>query len=511
MLVQHFLEHSARRLPDKTALVFGNERLTYGALNALANRFAHALMEAGLLRGERVAVFLDNSIETVISIFGTLKAGGVFSVLSPTMKERKLSYILNHLDASFLVTHASKMNQAAPASADAASLRAVITSGGGGVSPHTPVSILDWDGFIRGKPDHEPSCPSIDIDLATIIYTSGTTADPKGIMMTHLNMTHVSSSIISYLQNDEADVIMDVLPLSFDYGLYQALMSLRIGGTLVLERSFSFPYAIVERMAGERVTGFPGVPTVFAMLLRLESFNGRILPHLRYITNTGAPLPVRHIQLLRERFPNVALYSMYGLTECKRVSYLPPSEIDRRPESVGIPIPNTEVFIVDEHGNRVEQGMVGELVVRGAHVMKGYWKDPEETAKRLRPGLLPDEKVLFTGDLFRMDEDGFLYFIARKDDLIKTRGERVSPREVENAIHEIPGVVEAAVIAVPDEILGSAIKAFVVVESPAGLTERDVIAHCAKTLETFMVPKYVEFVSDLPRTSSGKVDKKALR
>ncbi len=258
------------------------------------------------------------------------------------------------------------------------------------------------------------------------------------------------------------------------------------------------------------MTGLPGVPTLYAMLLQMD-LSHFDLSSLRYMTNTAAALPVEHIRRLRELFPWVRFYSMYGLTECKRVCYMPPEELDRRPASVGIPIPGTEVWIEDETGRRLGPGEVGELVVRGSHVMQGYWNDPEETARRYRPGRYPAERLLYTGDLFWMDEDGFLYFVARKDDIIKTRGEKVAPREVEDVLYRLPGVAEAVVIGVPDPILGQAIKAFIICSDGVRLTEQDVLRHCAQYLEDFARPKYVEFRQSLPKTPSGKMDRRALK
>jgi len=352
---------------------------------------------------------------------------------------------------------------------------------------------------------------NIDVDLASIIYTSGSTGDPKGVMLTHLNMISAATSIITYLENVPEDVVINVLPLSFDYGLYQVLMTFKFGGTLVLEKSFVFPYEIVKRMAEEKVTGFPGVPTVFAILLQMKDLKKYDLRSLRYITNTAAALPVTHIRQIRETFPQARLYSMYGLTECKRVSYLPPEELDRRPDSVGRGMPNEEVWLVDDRGNRLGPGATGELTVRGSNIMKGYWGDPEATDRVLRPGPLPGEKVLRTGDLFRMDEEGFLYFVGRRDDMIKTRGERVSPKEVENALYAAAGVAEAAVLPVPDDLLGSAIKAYIVPKEGASLTDRQLLLHCKKMLEEFAIPKYFEFRDTLPKNASGKIDKLSLK
>jgi acyl-coenzyme A synthetase/AMP-(fatty) acid ligase len=258
----------------------------------------------------------------------------------------------------------------------------------------------------------------------------------------------------------------------------------------------------------ERVTGFPIVPTISALLLQMDL--GRYdLSSVRYITNTAAALPTSHILELRQRIPHAKLYSMYGLTECKRVSFLPPEQIDIRPTSVGKGMPNEEVYIVDEQGNRLPSG-VGELVIRGSNVMKGYWELPDETARVLRPGPLPGERVLHSGDIFRMDEDGYLHFVSRKDDIIKTRGEKVSPREVENVLYELDGVAEAAVVGVPDAVLGQAVKAVVTLREGVSLGEKDVLRHCAERLESFMVPKHVEFRAEMPKTSTGKIDKKTL-
>jgi len=324
-------------------------------------------------------------------------------------------------------------------------------------------------------------------------------------------MVSAATSIISYLENREDDIILNTLPLSFDYGLYQVLMAFRFGGTVVLERRFTYPYQTIQRMVEEKVTGLPGVPTIFAILLGFKDLETFDFSSLRYITNTAAALPPAHISKLRKIFPQARLYSMYGLTECKRVSYLPPGEIDRRPTSVGRGMQNEEVWIVDEQGNRVGPHVVGELVVRGSNVMRGYWGLPEETARVLKPGKYPGEVVLYTGDLFRVDEEGYLYFVGRKDDMIKSRGERISPKEIEQCLCAMDGVAEAAVIGIPDEILGQAIKAIISTRDGCSLKEQDVLRHCAENLEDFMVPKSVQFVGNLPRNLNAKIDKLLLK
>jgi acyl-CoA synthetase (AMP-forming)/AMP-acid ligase II len=301
-----------------------------------------------------------------------------------------------------------------------------------------------------------------------------------------------------------------VLPLSFDYGLYQVFMSVKLGMTLVLEKSFAFPTVIIDKLRKERITGFPVVPTMAAILLQRKDLSSGMFPDLRYVSSTGAALPPTHIRQLQQIFPQAKIFSMYGLTECKRCTYLPPEQLERRPDSVGIAIPGTEAYVVDDEGRRVAPGVVGELVIRGAHVFKGYWDNEQDTAKMLRAGPYPWEKVLYTGDLFKCDAEGFLYFVGRKDDIIKTLGEKVSPKEVENVIYALPGVRQAVVVGVPDAVQGMAIKAVIAADPEAGLTERDVISHCSRHLETFMVPSLVEFRDELPQTATGKLRRSGL-
>jgi acyl-CoA synthetase (AMP-forming)/AMP-acid ligase II len=288
-------------------------------------------------------------------------------------------------------------------------------------------------------------------------------------------------------------------------------MAFRMGARLVLERSFTYVAQVLKKVVEEKVTGFPGVPTMFATLAGLKTLKDYDFSNIRYVSNTAAALPVKHITMLKDIFPKAKIFSMYGLTECKRCTYLPPKDIDRKPTSVGIAIPNTELWIVDENDNKVGPGVVGQLVIRGATVMKGYWEKPEQTAKRLRPGPLPGEQVLYTGDFCKLDEEGYLEFVGRMDDIIKSRGEKVAPKEVEGALVSIPGIKEAAVIGVPDELWGHAVKAFVVLDPGASLEPKQIMRECQSRLENFMVPKYVEILAELPKTTTGKIKKTDLK
>lgn len=512
MLLNEFLERSAHTFPDKPALITQEDKLTYKNIDILANRFANALVLSGLREQSRVAVYLENSTESVISIFGILKAGGVFVIINPQIKAPKVEYILNDCQVTGLVTNEKHLKDIHKILPDCPDLENIFISDttdmeySGMSDIYPPEKIHSYHEIIQEYPVSKPDVRCIDVDLASLIYTSGSTGSPKGVMLTHHNMVSAANSIIEYLNNTDNDIILNCLPLSFDYGLYQILMAFRFGGSVVLEKSFLYPYRIIELLQKEKITGFPIVPAIAAILLQLQNIDEYSFGDLRYITNTGQALPTDHIKKMRKLFPQTEIFSMYGLTECKRVSYLPPEELDKRPTSVGKAMPNTEVYLVDKKGRKItEPGVIGELVVRGSNVMKGYWNLPEETEKRLRPGDYQGEKVLYTGDLFKRDEEGFLYFISRTDDIIKSGGQMVSPREVEDVIYQLNEVVESAVVSVPDDILGLSIKVLVSLKEGSRLTEKDIIAHCAERLEPHMLPKYVEICSELPKTTSGKI------
>jgi long-chain acyl-CoA synthetase len=394
--------------------------------------------------------------------------------------------------------------------ADVKSLQGLIVCGETGPALKNGHARLTEFGTIQASGSAErPPSRNIDLDLACLIYTSGTTGESKGVMCDHSNITFVAQSVAQYLKNNENDIVMNVLPMAFSYGLYQLMPVFSVGGTLVLEESFAFPDMVLEKMAQEKVTGFAAVPTIYSMILgmNLASWD---LSSLRYFTNAAAGLPVEHVKRLRQVFPKVDLYLMHGLTEVARTMYLAPDQTEIRPDSSGKAIPGTELWIEDESGKRVGPGEVGELVVRGRNVMRGYWMAPELSVQRFRPGRIPGERVCYSGDLFKTDEEGYFYFVSRKDDIIKSRGEKVAPREVENILYAIPGVQDAAIIGVPDPIFGQVIKAFIVAPG-ATLSEADVISHCKARLEEFMVPRQVEFRAELPKTGSGKIRRIDLR
>ncbi len=507
MLVQDLLARNAERRPERTALVCAGRRFSFRALDEMSNQLGHALRGRGVARGDRVLIFLPNCPEAVVGIFGTLKAGAVFVVVHPSTKREKLTQIARDCGAVAVLADVNLLGQLDLAALPAVLVVVARTRAGATLPALTPGLTFD---HVWAEQARTPLAPvNIDLDLACLIYTSGSTGEAKGVMCDHSNIVFVTRTIVSYLGNSDEDVVLSVLSLAFSYGLYQLLGSLAVGACLVLEDSFAFPAAVLKKMELERVTGFAGVPTIYAILLGLD-LTPFDLSSLRYLTNAAAALPVEHVRQLRAILPHAALFLMHGLTEVGRTVYLEPALVDARPDSVGRAIPGTEVWLEDDEGRRVGPGEVGEMVVRGRNVMRGYWNNPEATRARFRPGPLPGETVCYSGDFFRQDADGLFYFVSRRDDIIKCRGEKVSPREVENVLYKLPGVTEAAVIGVADPVLGQAIKAFVVAPGRE-MSTLEVQAHCKAHLQDLMIPKYVEFRETLPKTPSGKIRTAALK
>ena len=475
--------------------------MTYAALSAAADSLSSWLLAKGLSKGERVVVYLENSVEVVISIFGVLGAGGCVVILNHTTPLEGVQYVVENCSARFLITLSEKAKACYPSLHQWKCTPRFISVG------NPTDQSVPFDEVTQFK--KASSFPEITgDDLAAIIYTSGSTGKPKGVILTHRNIDIVVQSVVQYLENNSKDIILCVLQLSFGYGLLQLLATFKTQAQLILEKGVAYPYDIIKLITEKRVTGFAGAPTMYAILLQLKDLEKEDFSALRFITNAAAALPVSFIPRLRKVFPTTKIYLMHGLTECLRTTYLPPDEVERRPTSVGRGMPNVELWIEDEDGNKIEDGRPGELVARGPNIMRGYWNDPEATEQRLRKSKYAPEKVLYTGDLFRKDKEGYFYFVARMDDVIKCRGEKVSPIEVEDVIYTLEEVLETRVIAVPDEILGQAVKAEIVLKDGKSLTERKVKAHCQQHLQDFKIPKFVDFVTSLPKTSGGKIRRK---
>lgn len=511
-LLREGMLSSAARLPGKAAVIIEGKSYSYADLLDASSRLAAALKEQGLKRGDRVALFMENTWPCVASIYAVLLAGGVFVVVNSQTKSDKLKYVLNDSDARFLITDSAFADRFLPILPELEDLIGIIHSGD--LSSHEKndkVTLNNFDDILRTT---EPLTTPVEVipnDLAALIYTSGSTGFPKGVMQTHQSMVFAAWSLIEYQRLSETDRILLVLPIAFDYGLYQLLMALKLGATLVIERSFAFPARIYEQIEKLNVTVFPGVPSIYAMMLSSHKKKKLCFPSVTRVTNTAAALPADYVPYLHEMFPNALIYKMYGQTECKRVSYLDPELVDEKPASVGRAIPGTEVFLLSDKGQPVPPGEIGILHVRGPHVMLGYWKKPELSQEMLKPGKLPGERILCTHDLFKMDDDGLLYFVGRTDDIIKTRGEKVSPVEIENVLHAMRGIKDAAVFGVPDEIHGESIRAYVSLEKDSDLNEKRIKKYCLSHLENFMIPKEIVFLDELPKLQNQKIDRVRLK
>jgi len=514
-LIWHLLRASVRRQPEKEALVHGAERLNYQEVARRVDGFATGLRTAGIQRGDRIGIYLEASVPQVISIFGVSRADGVYVPINALLHAEQVMHIARDCGMKGLIATAAKLSSLAEVLPQISSLEFLVVVGPGDV--RAPLPIHHYEDFCARSLPANWKEASIEKDLAAILYTSGSTGKPKGVMLSHANVVAGSRIVSTYLGITEHERILAVLPFSFDAGMNQLMTAFEKGGTCVLI-NFVFAREIVQVLLKEKITGLAGVPTLWSLLAQPNSTLAKQpLLHLRYITNTGGAMPQAVLKVLREVLPATKIVLMYGLTEAFRSTYLPPDELDRRPTSMGKAIPDTEILVLNEQGQLCKPSEPGELVHRGPTVSLGYWNRPDDTARALRPNpLLPAEmgdceKVCYSGDLVKMDEDGFLYFIGRRDTMIKSSGFRISPTEVEEVLFQSGKLRGAAVIGIPDDTLGQTIKAFVVPRDGDSLDIEGLAAYCAEKMPRYMVPKAFEIMGELPKTSSGKVDYPALR
>jgi len=515
-LIHHMLRTSAHHLADKEALVHGDQRLSYREVARRTAGLTKGLRRAGLVRGDRVGIYLDPSVAQVLSIFGISEAEGVYVPINATLFPEQVSHIAKDCGMKGLITTAAKLSTLIALLPQIRSLEYVVLTGGGDVPKITlPVHRMEELCELSGPPEWREQ--AISKDLAAILYTSGSTGKPKGVMLSHANVMAGSSIVSTYLGITSTERILAVLPFSFDAGMNQLMTAFQQGGTTVLI-NFTFAREVVQMLLKERITGLAGVPTLWSLLAQPNStLQKQPMTDLRYITNTGGAMPQAVLKVLRQALPTTKVFLMYGLTEAFRSTYLPPEELDRRPTSMGKAIPDTEILVLNEHGKVCAPGEVGELVHRGPTVSLGYWNRPEDTARALRPNpILPPEmgdceKVCYSGDLVKTDDEGFLYFLGRRDTMIKSSGFRISPTEVEEVLFQTGKLQAAAVIGIPDEVLGQVIKAFVVAKDGVPLDADALLGICGEKMPRYMVPKFIEVLSEMPKTSSGKVDYPALR
>lgn len=490
MRIYEFLADSVRRFPNKTAVVHHGRRITYAALYAQAERFAGVLARHGVKRGDRVILYAENSIEYVVAYFGILKAGAVVVAVNTQMVAREAGFIIGDCAPALIVTETSRTG------AVTAALALLPVK-----PPVVAVTIAD-----DPRPDCAAPPATTDQDLACIIYTSGTTGKPKGVMLTHANIAANTESIVAYLGLRSTDSVMVVLPFYYSYGHSLLTTHIKAGGTLVIDNRFLYPNTILETMEQEKVTGFAGVPSHYAILVRKSALAQYPLRCLRYVTQAGGAMSPDMIREFRSIVPHAAFYVMYGQTEASaRLSYLPPEHLDMKYGSIGRGIPGVDLAVVDDTGRPVRPGETGEIIARGANIMAGYWQSPSETAHVLRDGWL------YTGDLARVDEDGFIYIVSRKKDMIKSGAHRISPIEIEDVVAAMPGVLECAVVGVPDDILGEAIMLCVVPTDENRLDVEAVMRFCRERIASFKMPRKIRIMPSLPKTASGKVKRGELR
>jgi acyl-CoA ligase (AMP-forming) (exosortase A-associated) len=480
----------------RSAIVRGEESITYGVFKQCVERMARRLVAGGAQRGDRVAIFLRKSFEECIAIFAASRADLVFVPVNPSLRPAQVRHIVEDCSASVLITSADMLGLLGDALEGLSTLRA----------------ILRFD--TEAEPPPAPLARAIGEDLAAILYTSGSTGLPKGVMISHRNLLAGIRIVRSYLNIGPDDRILSLLPFSFDYGLNQLLTVVEQRAELVL-CDFKMGDEIVRALSRHEITGLAGVPTIWALLTRAAPSLARTpLPHLRYITNSGGAVPTSTVKQLRTLLPDTKIYLMYGLTEAFRSTYLPPEEIDRRPNSIGKAIPECEVFPVTEDGRRAAPGEPGILVHRGPTVSLGYWNRPEDTARVLRRNPLRSaglggDIVCWSGDRVVEDEDGYLYFMAREDAMIKSSGYRISPTEVEEVLMASKMFRQVAVIGLPDEWVGQRVYA-VAVADLGPVDTAMVLRSAAEVLPPYMVPRSIELVSELPVNPNGKVDYKRL-
>ncbi len=514
----HELVHlSARRTPAATALTAGDQHLSYQALDEQVCAFAAGLMSLGVQKSQRVAVFLEKRFEMVVACFGAAAAGAVFVPLNPLLKPEQVGYILRDCGVQVLVTSADRLALLSPVLAECPDLSQLVVVDAA-KAPPVPLPLHDWAAFMAGPPRAPHRV--IDSDMLAILYTSGSTGRPKGVVLSHRNMVAGAKSVASYLGNRPTDTLLAALPLSFDAGFSQLTTAFHAGARVVL-LNYLMPRDVLRVMEREAVTGLTAVPPLYIQLSAL-AWPEAINKNLRYFANTGGRMPRETLQTLRQRVPAAQPFLMYGLTEAFRSTYLPPEEVDRRPDSIGKAIPNAEILVLREDGTECAADEPGELVHRGALVGMGYWGDAEKTAERYKPlpvgvagreaGLTLPEMAVFSGDNVRRDAEGFLYFIGRRDEMMKTSGYRVSPTEVEEVLYATKLVGECVAFGVDHDQLGQAIH--VVATAPDGSAAVQVdtlLRECKQRMPAYMVPHSVQpAAGPLPRNPNGKIDRKLL-
>ncbi len=527
--IQDIIINSAKSYPEQTALTHKSKSLSYRQLQAKIEQFAGVLGgvnpldinidTATLKPGDRVAVYLPKQLEAVVSLFATVRAGGVFVPVNSLLKSAQVEYILNDCQVSVLVTSLSRYRQLKTTLANCHSVKRIFLTD---CEPaQCPEGCLSWQEQSDAQPEttdisseyHAQSNRDAN-DIAAILYTSGSTGQPKGVVLSHQNLIAGANSVSDYLQNSASDKILAVLPLSFDYGLSQLTTGFLVGAEVVL-LEYLLPRDVINAVSKYQITGLAAVPPLWTQLAELP-WPKQAQQSLRYLTNSGGAMPTAVLEKLQSQLPNSEIFLMYGLTEAFRSTYLPPAELANRPTSMGKAIPNATVLVINAEGELCQPHEPGELVHLGVHVSLGYWQNEKKTSqkfKRLPPALQPEygsELAVWSGDIVTRDEQGFLYFVGRNDDMIKSSGYRISPTELEQVVFSHPQVSEAVAIGVADKTLGQSILLLVVIEPQSQLEKSELMKYVKKQLPNFMHPHHLEWVNSLPRNPNGKINRPLL-
>ncbi len=508
MLIQHILENAAQKFPDKKAIWYNGEWMVYSDIDLKSSRIANYLKESGVRRGERIALLSENSFFYIICYFAILKADAVVVALNTELVPESWIEILNHCTATGIII-SSKFMEHLHTVIDKFKTARILVS-----EKFIPQQLTArFKGEAATLQSIENQCiakcggvKSINIDLGSIIYTSGSTGKPKGVMLSHLNIIENTTSIVQYLQLSSKDRMMVVLPFYYVYGNTLFNTHFMVGGSVVIDNRFAFPNLILETMKNQKVTGFSGVPSTFIILLNKSNIKNYVpFEELRFVTQAGGNMALSVQESVVSTFSPAKLFVMYGATELSpRLTWLPPEKWLDKKGSIGISIPNTEAFIADENGNRLPPGCEGEIIGRGSNVMMGYWKDPESTSQVLRDGLY------HTGDIGRIDDEGFIYIIGRSKEMLKIGGNRVSTKEIEDAILQVEHIIEVAVVGVSDPLLGEVAKAFIVKKDNTVMEEAMIRQFLRSKLAAYKIPKYFEFCDLLPKNEAGKIMKQKL-
>lgn len=515
--VHELISQSVQRSPEAIALQVKNTSLSYAKLNQKVTKVAQGFASLEITHGDRIGIYLAKNQENIQSMFACSLLGAVFVPINPVLKAPQVHYIANDCQIKLLVTNSARLTALASKIGNFTKLKTIIVIDANEqelekMTYAKSIKLINWQSFISPKATQiNLQCPLSPDDLAAILYTSGSTGQPKGIMLSHTNIVLGAKSVSQYLELTANDNILALLPLSFDYGLNQLTSCFLVGGKCVL-LDYLLARDVVKAIFTYKITGLAAVPPLWIQLTKVN-WPVNTAQTMRYFTNSGGVLPLKTLTILQDKMPLAKPYLMYGLTEAFRSTFLSPAEVDNKPNSIGKAIPYAEVLVLREDGSTCDDDEVGELIHVGPLVTLGYWQNDNATAERFKE--TPKQAInnennslaVFSGDYVKRDNSGFLYFVARKDTMIKTSGYRVSPTELESILLQLPEVTEAAIIASPSEELGQAIVAVIATKNDDHQSAtKNIMKHCLLNLPNYMIPKEIVFLSELPRNANGKVD-----